>query len=244
MLKEAIEKIEEMAKPQIVEVNGVTYAVEKSGVAFEIRQVLDRPDEKALSSLDALIQIVKTEALRLYTPPIYIEAEGYSEVSCFLRTDPEQRYNRDYLYSVEATDVPGWADKTELPFEEALIAIRTRFQPSPDADYLLRLLSEITSGAKVTYADNGIATTVVSQKGISLQSSEAIRPIITLRPYRTFQEIDQPVSEFHIRIGERSIRFIEADGGMWKLHARRTIVEYLNDHLVEEREDGRVVIML
>ncbi|MFQ8836330.1 MAG: hypothetical protein ACLR8L_00220 [Oscillospiraceae bacterium] len=46
-------------------------------------------------------------------------------------------------------------------------------------------------------------------------------------PYRTFQEIEQPVGLFLIRIDERGITFTEADGGMWKLEARKTIKAYL-----------------
>ena len=54
-----------------------------------------------------------------------------------------------------------------------MIALRTRFEHTTDTDYALKLLSEITTGAKVTFNDNGIATTVVTQKGIALQATRA-----------------------------------------------------------------------
>ena len=106
------------------------------------------------------------------------------------------------------------------------------------------MLSDICCGAKVIYNDNGIATTVTTQKGVALQSNEQIRPIITLKPYRTFQEVEQPESIFLIRINERGISFIEADGGMWKLRARETIKSYLGWKLKDEIENGSVVIAL
>ena len=151
---------------------------------------------------------------------------------------------REYLYKAVATDVPGWDGKVSLPFEEALIALRTRFQPATDTEYALRLLSNITTGGKVTYNDNGVATSVVTKKGIDLQSNEAIKPIIKLRPYRTFQEVAQPESQFLIRINERNITFIEADGGMWKLEARNTVKKYLEEALKAESDAGKVVIVL
>lgn len=110
--------------------------------------------------------------------------------------------------------------------------------------YIQKLLSEISTGAKITFNDNGVATTIVTKKGIDLQANETIKPIIALRPYRTFQEVEQPESIFLIRINERGISFIEADGGMWKLRARETIKSYLGWKLKDEIENGSVVIAL
>lgn len=239
-----IAKIEELARPQIHTVEDNEYAIAGDGTYRQIRPNLDYPTGLELYSLDALVQMIKTEATKQYSAPIYIMAKGHDEVACFLSPDQELRHMRLTLYDVHAKDVPGWNATDNLPFEEALIAIRTRFQQTPDTEYLLKLLSEITNKAKVTYADNGIATSVVTQSGVALQQSVPIRPIVSLRPYRTFQEIEQPASEFHIRISERGIRFIEADGGMWKLAARKTIAEYLNNSLANEIADGNVVVML
>lgn len=147
-------------------------------------------------------------------------------------------------YEVCATDVPGWDDKVTLPFEQAAVALQTRFQEGGDREYTLRLLSQITTGAKVTYNDIGVATTVVTSKGISLQENTQIRPLVRLRPYRTFQELEQPEGLFLIRISERGISFTEADGGMWKLEARKSIKKYLEEGLADLVKSGDVVIAL
>ena len=86
-------------------------------------------------------------------------------------------------------------------------------------------------GAKVTYADNGIATTIVTQKGAALSENSVIKPLVRLRPYRTFQEVEQPEGVFLIRIDERGITFTEADGGMWRLNARNTVKAWLTEQL-------------
>ena len=96
----------------------------------------------------------------------------------------------------------------------------------------------------MVYNDNGIATTVTTQKGVALQSNEQIRPIITLKPYRTFQEVEQPESIFLIRVNERGITFTEADGGMWKLKARQTVKAFLEEQLAEEVAGNGVYIAL
>lgn len=67
MLKEAIEKIEAMAQPIIQEVEGRTVAITPQD-AFEIRPEPDRPDTLPLTSLDALVKLVKTEGLAADNP--------------------------------------------------------------------------------------------------------------------------------------------------------------------------------
>jgi len=244
--KDAIEKIESMANPVIYEgKDGNEYVIEKDGSIEQIREELDYPLTLMLTSLDALVKMVKTEALPLHSgSTLYIEVSKHDHAECFMQPDPKLRQKRLSLYKVSATDVPGWKEDESLPFEQALIAVRTRFQHSADSHYLLGLLSEVSCGAKLTIADNGVATTVVTRKGIDLCENAVIRPIVALKPYRTFQEVDQPESEFHIRISEKGIRFIEADGGMWKLAARNTVVEYLCTNLEDEVKSGQVVIML
>lgn len=243
MLKEAIEKIQELCAPHLFQIGDRHYLADKNGAYTEVKPDFDMVENIHLHSLDALVKFVKTEAVKRYEA-VYITVPDHKTVECFTHPFDSLRQNREYLYTADATDVPGWNEKVSLPFEEALISLRTRFQPTPDTDYALKLLSDITTGSKVTFNDNGIATSVVTKKGIDLQSNAAIRPIIKLRPYRTFQEVAQPESQFLIRINERNITFIEADGGMWKLEARNTVKKYLEEALEAEIQAGAVVVVL
>ena len=243
MLKAAIEKIQELCGAHLFQIDDKHYLANNDGSYIEVKPDLDMVENIHLSSLDAMVAFVKTEAVKNHGS-VYITVPDHKTVKCFTHPYPGLRMNREYLYISDATDVPGWSEKVSLPFEEALIALRTRFQPTADTDYALKLLSDITTGSKVTFNDNGVATSVVTKKGIDLQSNTAIRPIIKLRPYRTFQEVAQPESQFLIRINERNITFIEADGGMWKLDARNTVKKYLEQALADEIQDGNVVVVL
>lgn len=72
-----------------------------------------------------------------------------------------------------------------------------------------------------------------------------IKPIVKLKPYRTFFEVEQPESEFLLRIGDGGqVGLFEADGGMWKMTARYTIKSYLQEALKEEINDGIVIVTL
>lgn len=247
MLKELYDRIQETAQPQIVGVGGVTYLVTQDGKISEIFPKAIIPDTLPLNSLDALVQLVKTEfpyRLEEDRTALYITIPNHLTVRCFGHPDCDQSAVRPVYYEARATDVPGWDERVQLPFEEMQIALRTRFQETADTPYVQKLLSDISTGAKITYNDSGVATTVVTKKGIDLQANETIKPIVSLRPYRTFQEVDQPESVFLIRINERGISFIEADGGMWKLKARETVKAFLEDKLAAEINAGAVVVAL
>lgn len=243
MLKEFIEHIQQTTQPIVKEIGGNTFVIRQEGEVSQIEPLIYHPDPLQLNSLDALVKLVENEATRAETP-LYITVPSHLTVLCFGSLRPKEHFFRRTYYEVKATDVPGWDAKVQLPFEEMQIALRTRFQETPDTLYAQKLLSDISTGAKITYNDNGVATTVVTKKGIDLQANEAIRPIITLKPYRTFQEVEQPDSMFLIRINERGISFIEADGGMWKLRAREIVKKYLEDRLASEIEHGNVVVAL
>lgn len=243
MLKEFIDHIQKTTQPIVTTVDGITFAVNADGEVNEIRPTVDHPDTFPLHSLDAMVKLVRTEASKEETP-LYITVPDHLTVRCFGQPRPDARCFRQVYYEANAADVPGWGNKVQLGFEEAQIAMRTRFQETPDTIYAMKLLSDICCGAKVVYNDNGIATTVTTQKGVALQSNEQIRPIITLKPYRTFQEVEQPESIFLIRVNERGITFTEADGGMWKLAARKTVKEFLEKELSDLVESGSVYIAL
>lgn len=244
MLQKFIEHIQKTTQPLITEVNGSIFRVTSDGDAKELLPTIFHPDTLPLNSLDALVKMVKTEAPRYTKAPLYITIPDHLKVQCFTQPDPEERYFRQFFYEVNATDVPGWAEKITLGFEEAQIALRTRFQETPDTLYAMKLVSDISLGAKVVYNDNGIATTITTQKGVALQTNEQIRPLVKLRPYRTFQEVAQPESIFLIRVSDRGISFIEADGGMWRLAARETVKKFLEEKLSKEIEDDAVFIAL
>ena len=210
MLKEAIQYVLENMRPETQNLGARAYIITPKG-AQEVIETPIAPDTVPLHSLDSIVKMIRTEAIHLAdanTPALFVNIPSPTNVICFSQPDYEQRCHRTVFYSADATDVPGWDAKVTLGFEEAQIALRTRFQETPDSLYAMKLVNDISLGAKVIYNDNGVATTVTTQKGVALQTNEAIRPIVKLRPYRTFQEVEQPESTFLIRISDRGISFL------------------------------------
>lgn len=237
MLKEAIEKIEEMSSPLVYTEDDHSYVLYADHTE-ELRPAIDSPETVRLNSLDALVQLVKKEQ---QIRQIFVSVTGHDEVDVYDSPSEDTRWKRNVLYNARAIDIPGWEPEVQMGFDQAAVALMTRFQDGGDREYTLQLLSQITTGAKVTYTDNGVASTIVTQRGAALAQNTTIKPLVKLRPYRTFQEIEQPEGIFLIRISERGITFREADGGMWKLTARNTAKAWLQEQL---QDMPNVTVML
>lgn len=243
MLKEFIAHIQDTTKAQILEIGESTFAVNADGGANEIRPMIDHPDTLPLTSLDALVKLVRSEASGVESP-LYITIPDHLTVRCFGRSAAKERFHRQVYYEVRATDVPGFRDG----FREqgkAIIELRSQFMPNEGTEYLLDLLSRISKESAVTSRDNGVSQEVEARQGIALSYGVKVKPIVPLRPYRTFQEVDQPESDFLLRLdGDGNIGLFEADGGMWKLRARETVKAFLEAQLAEEVSAGAVIAAL
>ena len=237
MLKAAIEKIASMAENQVHEVNGAFYS---DRPLTYVEPVKCRPRRIQVSSLESIVKLVKAEAEAVDLLPIFIEVADYGQVNVFTTYDED--FSRNELY-LARSDTPnfsfGWKDH-----ESAMIAVRSQFEQGAGTEYLLQLLSRITDESKVSSSDNGVSQTVEVRKGVSLLANEAIRPRVSLRPFRTFMEVEQPESEFLLRIREDgAIGLFEADGGMWKLKAKRTIKAYFEEQLKAFVDSNAVIVM-
>lgn len=243
MLKEFISHIQRTTQPQIREVGGSVFAVNHDGSVKEIRPSISHLDTLSLRSLEALVKMVQTEAAGMETP-LYITVPDHLTVLCFGQPQPKARFFRQVYYEANATDVPGFRDGYREQ-EKTIIELRSKFAASEGVDYLLDLLSRISKENGVTTSDNGISQTVEARQGVALKTTVQVRPRVPLRPYRTFQEVEQPESEFLLRLDEEgNIGLFEADGGMWKLTARKTIKAFLEEQLAGLIAAGSVYIAL
>lgn len=243
MLKEFVAHIQKTTQPLIQQIGNSTFAINGDGNAREILPNIYHPDTLPLHSLEALVKMVQTEAVNM-DAPLYITIPNHLTVRCFGQPDADARYFRQVYYEAKATDVPGFQDGFRDQ-EKAIIELRSRFASGEGVDYLLDLLSRITKDSGVTTNDNGISQTVEARQGVALKSMVSVKPRVSLRPFRTFQEVEQPESEFLLRLDEEgNIGLFEADGGMWKLTARQTVKAFLEAELADLVTSGAVYIAL
>ena len=86
---------------------------------------------------------------------------------------------------------------------------------------------------------------VEARQGVSLKALVQVKPRVALRPFRTFLEVEQPESEFLLRLDDDgNVGLFEADGGMWQQTAKASITAYFEDKLAQEVKDGKIVVMM
>lgn len=119
--------------------------------------------------------------------------------------------------------------------EAFIIALQTLFKKDPHRDAIIAILANISSEQAVTNTDDGMTQTVGQKAGVVLKSKTDLPNPLVLRPFRTFNEIDQPDSPFILRVQQgRTLpqcSLWEADGGVWKLEAMNSISTFLKAKL-------------
>lgn len=236
MLAKMIDKIVSLKETKTFEIGGQTYT---DGHLTMVPIHVDRPECITVSGLDGICQLIRTELAKVGTT-VLVQAKSYKTVE--VMTTYLDDFSRNILYRAEA-DVPGlrtgFRDR-----ETALIELRSLFIPGEGTAYLLDLLSRMTDENSISTQDNGVTQTVEARQGIALKERVEIRPRVVLQPFRTFLEVDQPESEFLLRVdAEKGIGLFEADGGVWKLEAKKNIAAYFAKNLSDLIEAGQVVIM-
>ena len=238
MLKEFAQYLVSLKDNKTYNINGDTYSDHD---LVRIKPHIDRPANLSVSGLDSIVKLVRNELDMFENLPVFIRVDDARTVSVFTTYDDVMR--RDGLYTAKC-DVPGFRDGFR-EYEKAIIELRSKFSPGPGVDYLLDLLSRMSKDSGVTTRDNGVSQEVEARQGVSLKAMVTVKPRVALRPFRTFLEVEQPESEFLLRLDDDgNVGLFEADGGMWQQAAKANILAYFEDKLAEEVKGGKVVVMM
>lgn len=241
MFKAAIEKIVSIAAPATYEVDGRTYS---SNRLYLVEEDKKRPVSIEVNGLDSICKLVENEieACESLGRKVYIQAETHNRVSVFTTYDEE--FKRSKLYTCKA-DVPAVTTDCYMDYERAVIELRSLYIPNEGSQYLLDLISSISKESKVTTNDNGVTQQVEAKSGVALREQVTVKPRVSLQPFRTFLEIAQPESEFLLRINQNGqVGLFQADGGVWKLEAKRGIAAYFEERMKDLIAAGKVVVIM
>lgn len=245
MLKEAIEYIVGLRQPNIFEdQTGTKWA--KAADHYELlERDLDVPVTSNVNTLSGLLTLLFEEGALRYCysgGKIFIRVVDESSVKVYTTYNSQEHttFLRYFPYRAEA-DTPRLTIGREMSQDKAIIELQCLYGDTPDRAYLLDLLSQISVEDGVTSSDNGVTQTVTARQGVALKETVQVKPIVRLQPYRTFLEVQQPISDFLLRIGQSGmITLYEADGGVWKLESKNRIAQYLRDAIVAEEVKGRI----
>ncbi|OHX28345.1 hypothetical protein Javan273_0037 [Streptococcus phage Javan273] len=191
-----------------------------------------RPKTLNLNTLNSMIDYLKSNMNMIDSKRLMVVVESPTQVIVLEQDDEE--LNRNVLVTVEAI-IPRNQFGSYEAASDFNIILQSKFVDSDNRATVIEFASalKVESGSEII--DDGISQTATIKQGVaSLAKAKAPNPV-TLRPYRTFTEVEQPASQFIFRINQRAeMALFEADGGKWRLDAINNIANYLKEELADQ----------
>lgn len=118
--------------------------------------------------------------------------------------------------------------------ESFIIELLGKFETTDDLSGMLEMLSSIANDRVIEMNDDKFTQKLQIKEGLSGKANVEVKNPVSLKPFRTFREVDQPESKFVLRYqndkrGGGGIQgaLFEGDGGRWQLDAIAKIKAYL-----------------
>lgn len=231
MLKEAIEKILSLAPASVLTLGTREYTD---------RSIYPQPEPQlahiGVCTLNGFVDLISNnlEFMHADSMKTSLFVHVVTEAEVQLIAKESDKWGRRLLFAkAKLMETVGFRFGEFMWHEPFVIGLQANFTDGGDRDYVLKLASNISSERVGTSADDGISQQVGVRSGVALKTQETIRARVQLAPYRTFREIEQPLSEFVLRVQQGAegvapkLALFEADGGSWKLTAIEAIARYL-----------------
>lgn len=235
---ENVKDIERIVKDGIVlEVNGQKYS--PAGLC----QILDKRLIAPLniSTLTGFVDFINSKSEDVSNCIILIE--DYNAVSLMTPVDDETK-RRDYYIQAKLRKENEFNFGNYMDNEEFIIKLNSLMNDTYARGKLIQFVSSLTINNSIDTKDDGVTQQVSIKRGMSgaLKDKGEAPSVVSLAPFRTFRDIEQPESNFIFRMKayEQKIplcALFEADGGEWKNKAIVKIKEFL-----EEKKLGLTII--
>jgi len=238
MDKTAVEAMEAIVARSVkIEVGGKTFARDGHG---KFERVLFEPCAETIKihTLTGFVDLVRANVDKLDLKAHLVVVKSPTEVILCSALFGEGR-NRDEIAHIEVDEnLKNYRFGQYQSVEEFIISLQSLFEESLDRERLIKYVSRVHGGTGFTLADDGITQIAEVSQGVSgaLTEKETAPKIVNLKPFRTFRDIDQPISSFLLRlklIDEKTVGacLYEADGGRWRNAAVKGIQEFLEKNL-------------
>jgi hypothetical protein len=229
MIAEAIEKIIGLKRPEKIEVGGFDFVLPDYN-----KHTPPRASSLTIHTLAGIGDFIESHKALLNSPVIHVVNSG--EVRLFSLLDEKHRDRENYCTAKLARGEFDFGSFLDL--EKFMIGIQANFEQDEMTALIQQKIGTIVQDANVAILDDGISQATTIKTGIAGVANVVVPNPVTLRPHRTFSEVEQPASAFVLRIKEGGrIALFEADGGSWGLEAIKNIAEWL-----EEKNPGIPVI--
>lgn len=220
MLKEFVEKLLELKNPEVIDLHGLKHF--KAGYT-RFQQPL--PPTVQVTSLQAIVDYLKGDPDEVKGVPLILHVVDADEV--VLRSALEKSYQvrAEILRASLDNHGEGFQFGRFHDVEQFVVALSSQFKATDQQKGVLKIVGNLQAEKVTTSLDDGVTQTVASRQGIALGQKVELPNPVRLAPFRTFREVDQPASDFLLRVKQNretempTVALYEADGGAWRLEA-------------------------
>lgn len=233
------ESVENMQK--VIEINGQKYVWNRNNYRWEpVKPVNFLPDDVPVPAaytfftLDGLIDYIieNVEGLIPSEPEKRLILQVVDHTTVKLISHPSEHHKERHVIAKCDAHVPDIRFGRYMDTESFNTQLLSMFIDTPARAELFRVIKSMTKEQGCTTTDDGVSQVITTKQGVSMAQNVIFQNPVPLKPMRTFTEIDQPESNFTLRVdGEANCALYEADGGAWKNVAVASIRDYLRSKL-------------
>lgn len=206
----------------------------------ELPRKEDRPEKLTVHTLTGFVEYVKANRDEVKLEESIVQVADHKTVRLISRTGGafhQRTYHLEAVFEpLLGTGNPAFSFGQFTDVESFSIALQALFVETEPRAGVLKIVGNIREEGIQETSDDGITQSVVVRGGVALGRPADIPNPVTLAPFRTFREVEQPASKFVLRArggkGESpKVALFEADGGAWKLQAIENVRAYLTASL-------------
>jgi len=231
---------------EIREIDGVKYRwdVENSvwvEMALATPKDAIQPDTITFFTLSGLVDYINENAEGLIpVDETRLILQVIDEGLVVLRSHPSQNEKNRYTIAGAKAHAPRIDFEKYMDTETFNTMLLSKFIDTPARQTLFGVVGSLTREQNCNAADDGVSQVLTVKQGVSMAANVTFRNPVPLKPMRTFTEVEQPESNFTLRVNDDALcALFESDGGAWKNEAVENIKAYLNANITNRN----VVVM-
>lgn len=233
--KEALEYLVSLGEIKILTIGGHEYSTKE---IFRIKEL--KPAAIVVTTLTALVDYIKANIDKKSSEKLVIHVKSPQQV--LLYSELREDKDRECYIQCDALLPNNIYYNRFMDTEDFNIMLQSSFVFNDDRELLLKVVGCIQDKEVKDVSDDGVSQAVTIKTGVAKVGDVVVPNPVSLAPYRTFPEINQPKSKFIFRMqsGPRAAIY-EADGGAWRNEAMYSIKNYLEKELAEGLDNIKII---
>lgn len=225
----------------VIDIDGQKYVWNRNNWRWEpVKPVTFIPDDAITAptisffTLDGLIDYIveNVEGLIPTDPQHRLILQVVDHTTVRLISHPSEHHKQRTVIAKCDAHVPDITFGRYLDTELFNTQLLSNFIDTPARAELFRVIKSMTKEQSCNTTDDGVSQVITTKQGVSMAQNVVFQNPVPLKPMRTFTEVEQPESNFTLRVDEDArCALFEADGGAWQNEAVVAIRDYLKTNL-------------